>query len=127
MNNDVETTTRHVVEQLFRHGKDGSIDGIFTLLDENVVVHEPPFLPYGGRYQGRDSFLKLFALIMEKYFDDDKLEIDYIAVSGAHAVVIARAPGKHGEEVMLAEEMLVRDGKVVEVRVYMHQPPLVMP
>jgi ketosteroid isomerase-like protein len=124
MSNEIESHTRRIIEELFRCGKNGDIDGVFALLDENVVVHEPPFLPYGGTYRGRDAFLQLFALIQEKYFDDDKFVIDAIALTGSRAVVLGRAPGKQGEEVMLAEEMCVRDGKVVEVRIYMHSAPL---
>jgi uncharacterized protein len=119
----VSTDTRSIVEALYHCGKNGDLDGVFALLDENVVVHEPSFLPYGGSYKGRDSFLKLFSLIQEKYFDDSKLTIDYIAIDGPHAVVMARAPGWHGEEVVLAEEVLVRDGKIIEIKIYMHQAP----
>ena len=124
MNSDLDAQTRLIVEQLFHCGKAGDIDGVFALLDDNVVVHEPPFLVYAGSYKGRDNFLTLFALIIEKYFDDDKMEIDYIATNGNHAIVMASAPGKRGETVTLAEEIRVRNGKVVEIRIYMHQPPL---
>lgn len=124
MSKELAAETRRVVETLYQCGKSGDLPGVLALLDENIVVIEPPFLSYAGRYEGRDNFLKLFALIQEKYFDDDKMEIDYIATDGAHAVVMLRAPGKRGEEVTLAEELLVRDGRVVEVRIYMHQPPL---
>lgn len=117
--------TRQVVEDLFRCGKEGDIDRLMELLDENVVVFEPPFLPYGGKYEGRDGFIQLFTLIQEKYFDDSKMQVQYVAVEGPHAVVINHAPGYRGEEVVLAEEMLVRDGKVVEIRIYLHQAPAV--
>lgn len=124
MKDDVGAETRRIVETLYRCGKAGDLPGVLALLDENIVVIEPPFLCYAGRYEGRDNFFKLFALIQEKYFDDDKMEIDCITSDGPHAVVIMHAPGKSGEQVTLAEKLLVRDGKVVEVRIYMHQPPL---
>ena len=121
---DTAATTRRVVEELFECGKIADIEGIRALLDENVVVYEPPFLPYGGKYEGRDAFIELFALVQE-YFEDTKMTPQYIAVEGPHAVVINHIPGKRGEKVVLAEEMLVKGGKVVEVRIYVHQSPAV--
>ena len=121
----MSTETRSIIEKLYRCGKDGDLRGVLALLDEKVRVIEPSFLPYGGTYEGHDSFLKLFALIQEKYFDDSKLTIDYIAVEGPHALVMARAPGWKGEEVVLAEEVLVRNGRIVEIKIYMHQAPTI--
>ena len=121
---DTAATTRWVIEELFRRGKLADIEGIKELLDENIVVYEPPFLPYGGKYEGRDAFIGLFALVQE-YFEDTKMTPQYIAVEGPHAVVINHIPGKRGEKVVLAEEALVRGGKVVEMRIYVHQSPAV--
>lgn len=116
-------STRQVVEEMFRLGKLGDATGVLALLDEQIVVYEPPFLPYGGTYVGHDAFLKLFAMLQEQYFDDLRMQVQYIAVEGEHAIVINHVPGLCGETVILAEELLVRDEKIVEVRIYMHNPP----
>lgn len=126
--NEKETAaamTRRVVEDMFRLGKEGEIEKALALLDEKVEIYEPPFLPYGGKYVGRDGFVRLFSLIQEKYFDDLSMRVQYIAVEGEYAIAINHVPGLRGETVVLAEEMRVRDGKIIEIRIYLHQAPAV--
>ena len=87
-------------------------------LDENVVVHEPSFLPYGGIYKGVEGFQKIFAGIAP-YADIATMKLHRVVAEGERVFCVLEIPDKNtGKNLMLAEESIVRNGKIVEMRTF---------
>lgn len=115
-NTAVSAETRRIVESFY---KAGDMAGRFRLMDEKIVIHEPGFLPYGDDYHGHAGFTKLFGIVTE-YLEVARLVIDYFVVEGDRAIGVIRVPDKKGGEVVLAEESVVRNGKIVEMRIFFY-------
>jgi uncharacterized protein len=121
MTSDQGRETRRVVETLYRCGNSGDMAGALALVDDNVVLREPAFLPYGGTYKGIDGFIKAFSSVVDGYIDLPKLHVERLIVDGERAIGILRVPAFRGGEVTFAEEFLVRNGKIVEITLYFHE------
>ena len=121
MNNAATLTqaTRSVVEKLYAGAQQGDVAGLFALISADVVLREPPFLPYGGEYVGLDGFTKAIGFVMEQ-MDLTRLEVNHLVVDGERAFAVVRIPVRSGGTALLAEEWRVRDGKVTEVRIFFH-------
>ncbi|MBA3741455.1 nuclear transport factor 2 family protein [Sporichthya sp.] len=98
----------------------GDFATVLGLLAEDILVTEPSFLPYGGTYKGREAF-QAFAGDAMQHLDVAKMVVERIIADGDRVIAIlrVRALGT-GEDVVLAEESLVREGQIAEIRVYCH-------
>ena len=118
-------TTREVVTTLYDNLTAGNLEGFLACFDDQVEIHEPPCLPYGGVYRGIDGVKRLFSQASQ-YLDVGAFRIEAVVVDGDRAVgmlhTAARATGKPIE---VAEESIVRDGKIVRVRVYLFDPTMI--
>jgi len=111
--------TRRVVTEMYGAALGGDLAGFFTYIDPEVVTHEPPFLPYGGSYSGLDSLMELLGEQVIRHLDITQPKIDRIVADGDRAFTVIRLRCQAtGEETLLAEEAVVRAGKVVELRVF---------
>jgi ketosteroid isomerase-like protein len=87
-------------------------------VSDDVVVHEPPYLPYGGDYAGKEAFLALFGKVAAA-LDTRTITLESIIADGDKVMAFVRACTKPtGEIARLVEESTIRDGKVVDIRVY---------
>jgi uncharacterized protein len=124
MTTDMSLTeqNRAVVAALYDAGARGDVPGLLSHLAEDVVVHEPAFLPYGGDYVGRDAFLAMFGEI-GKYLDLSAISLEYLVADGERVIGVLRIPDRAtGEQTMLAEQSTLRDGEVVEMRIFYYDP-----
>ena len=112
--------TRRIVETLYACGKALDVPGALAMMHDDIVVHEPPFLPYGGPYKGHDGFVNLFTLMGKEYLNLAKISVGYLVVEGDKAFAVIRCPAHSGGNVMLAEESIVRGDKVASMRIYYH-------
>ncbi|HEY4410713.1 MAG TPA: nuclear transport factor 2 family protein [Acidimicrobiia bacterium] len=111
--------TRRVVTRMYDAAVGGDMAGFFACIDPEVVTHEPPFLPYGGSYLGIGALMDLLARDVSKHLDITQPKIDRIVVDGDRAFSVIRLRCQAtGDETLLAEEAVVRRGKVVELRVF---------
>ena len=111
--------TRRVVTEMYDAALGGDLAGFFERIDPDVVTHEPPFLPYGGSYSGRPALMQLLGDEVSRHLDIAHPKIDRIVVDGDRAFTVIRLRCQAtGEETLLAEEAVVRQGKVVELRVF---------
>jgi hypothetical protein len=116
----VTEQSRAIVAALYEAAKAGDVEGVLAVMDDEVVVHEPEFLPYGGTYQGKQGFLDLFTKIV-KVYDMTAVQYDYLVADGDKVIGILRMPDLNtGQDVLLAEQSIVRDGKVVDMRIFFH-------
>lgn len=112
--------TREIVEAMYEALSVGDWKGFTGMLGDEVVLSEPPFLPYGGIYRGA-SGLKRIAPQIGAALDMATLRIQRVVVEGDHAfAVLSVEVVTSGERLVVAEEVTVQDNKVTEWTVYVH-------
>ena len=110
-----------LVEELYAAVSNNQIQGLLDVLNPNLVVYEPTYLPYGGRTEGVTNFIELYSEII-KYIDIPSLTLDEVIAEGENVVGLVRANcALGGAEVKIVEHFTVRDGKVVEITLYFHE------
>jgi len=110
-----------LMERMYGAAIRGDFADVLSCLGEDLVVNEPPFLPYGRTYRGLDGFGELIANVTQ-VLDVSKMIVDRYVSQGDRVIGIIRMPDlRTGEHILLAEESLIRDGKVVEIWVYFHE------
>jgi hypothetical protein len=113
---------RAIVTALYAAGASGDVQGLMSHLADDVEVHEPEYLPYGGVYRGKEEFVGLLGKIVD-YMDVTKLTVHYLVADGARVIAVLGAPdAKTGQLNHFAEQSTLRDGKVVEMRLFYYDP-----
>jgi ketosteroid isomerase-like protein len=122
---------RQRLESLFATARAGDAQQAFGMLVDmcapDLVVHEPPFVPWGGDYHGREAFLELFAHIAQ-FTDPSSMEVVEMVAEGDRVIVLMsgsfRSADGQTAPVLLSEWYSFRDGRVVEIRpFYWDVPP----
>ena len=112
---------RAVVQAFYDAIIAGDTDGFVAVSAEDMIVHQPSFLPYGKSYHGRDTFVGLFDSFA-KYYDLTKIRCDYLVADGERVFGVIRVPVlANGKDVLFAEQVVVRDGLVAELRIFIHE------
>jgi ketosteroid isomerase-like protein len=113
--------TRAVVGEMYDAITRRDFAAVLGLMADDLVVSEPSYLPYGGEYRGLDQFQSLIGKAVQ-HLDVAKIEIDRVVVDGDRAIAILQIPTlAGGEHTVIAEESLVRHGKIAEMRIYFHE------
>jgi ketosteroid isomerase-like protein len=108
--------------RMYESAANADYDDVFACLSEDLVVNEPPFLPYGDVYHGHDGFRRLIGKVT-RVLDVSRMHVIRMVAEDDRTIGIIEMPDlATGEQILLAEESLIRDGKVVEINVYFHQP-----
>ncbi len=113
----VETVTA-----IYARARAGDWDGVEQLLSPDLVIHEPPSLPYGGEWRGRDALRRLFAKVMG-YWDAPGVEPISIVGDDTHVVALlrftmtSRATGETFTQ-PVAEVSTLAGGLVTEMRIH---------
>jgi ketosteroid isomerase-like protein len=111
---------RAIVEAMFAAANNGDIEGVFSCLSEDVAVIEPVFLPFGKAYHGKDEFLGL-AQVLPNYLDVSSITVHYLIADGDRvAACVGITDVATGEPTHFIEQFTLKDGKIVENRVFYH-------
>lgn len=118
------------LQDLFTAAFSGDLEvatkAIGDVLHPDVLVKEPPFLPWGGEHRGIEAFFQLFGQIASRTLLE-QFEVTDIFGSGDRCMVLYRVPFRTaGEPVWMdiCELYIFRDGKVVEFQpFYFDQVP----
>lgn len=117
--------TRRLVTKLYDRLLAGNLEGFLACLADDVEVHEPGCLPYGGVYRGNDGVSRLFPLVAQ-CLDVGAFRVDAIVADGDRAIGMLRTVVRStGQPIEVAEESIVRDGKIARVRVFVFDPTLI--
>lgn len=109
---------RAIVEAMFAAANSGDIDGVFSLLSEDVTIIEPQFMPFGKTYHGKDEFLGL-AQVLPNYLDVSSITVHYTIADGDRvAACVGITDVATGELTRFIEQFTIKDGKIVENRVF---------
>ncbi|MER5322964.1 nuclear transport factor 2 family protein [Streptosporangium roseum] len=111
---------RAIVEAMFAAANSGDVEGVFSYLSDDVAVIEPVFLPFGKAYHGKDEFLAL-AQILPNYLDVAKITVHYTIADGDRvAACVGIRDVATGELTQFIEQFTVKNGKIVENRIFYH-------
>ena len=114
-------TSREIVAALYAALTRGDIDATLSYVADDLVLREPAFLPYGDIYHGKAGMVAAVEKIT-KYLDVSRVETRYLVADGDRVFGVVSVPdSRSGEYVLLAEESLVRDGKVAEMTIFFHE------
>jgi ketosteroid isomerase-like protein len=115
-------STRATIEAFYAAGAALDMAAFFGLLDEDVVVLEPDCLPYGGTYRGVAQVAELMERLAQ-HLDPSTVKLHELLVDGQKAVAtITIGARRDGAELMASEHYQVRDGKIVELRIFFFDP-----
>ena len=96
----------------------GDLEKFFSCLDKDIVIVEPSFLPYGGRYEGLTTFQALLPKLGQ-YLDVSSVKLESVVADGDIVVGFVRLKAtKDGSDVRIAERTVVRNGKITEIKVF---------
>ncbi len=107
----------------------GDWAGVMDITHPDYVVHEPPELPFGGDWKGRDALIRLFPHVWS-YWDDvvvDRLGIlsdeNYFCLQ-LRMTMTSKFTGNR-ISTSLAETTRCVDGLMVEYTIHYHDTALV--
>jgi uncharacterized protein len=101
----------------------GDIAAFLSALHQDVRLHEPDFLPYGGLYEGPESFLAGIGAA-GSVLDVAKAELLNASADETRTVLLMAVPLlSTGECMHITEHWSVEDGLVTDVRVFWFEHP----
>jgi uncharacterized protein len=117
------TSALAVVREFVAYLSEGDELAARELLSDDITVHEPESLPYGGDHTGKDAFFKLREAVGEVWEKCGEIERRELDCGAEHAVVIVRFPVKVRAsntefELRISEAYTVRGGRITEMELY---------
>jgi ketosteroid isomerase-like protein len=112
---------------LYTHLQKGEWDAVAACMADDFVIHEPPSLPYGGEWRGKDALQRLYAHVMA-YWADPKVEWIDLLGGEAHSVALlhfsmtSRATGERFSQHVTEVTQFDAAGKIAEMRIHYFDP-----
>lgn len=117
-----EPSAGELIRLIFTHSGRAEWERLEPHFAEDMVIHEPKSLPYGGEWRGRDALHRLYAHVMH-FWDDPEVAVEAVTESENHAVAVlrftltARATGRR-IETHVTEVSRMENGKLAEMRIH---------
>lgn len=118
-----------VVAEMARRFQTGDVEGAYALFGDEVRIEQAPSLPHRGAHVGRSGMAEMAAAFGEHW--DRTITNPRIFGGGDHAVQLttqtwtSKATGRSATS-DIVELMTVRDGVVVEIRVFPQDTALLL-
>jgi ketosteroid isomerase-like protein len=117
------TTNLEITRTIYDAINAADLDTVLAHFSDDIVVHEPPGLSYGGTYSGKAGFSGLLGALGEHWdglqlVADDMLDADPCVIIRGRIVATIRSSGRAVEQPYL-ELLRFEDGKAVEAWVQM--------
>lgn len=124
---DGKVESTEVMHRLYEALASGDIPGLSARISPEVVVDEPPALPYGGVTRGRDNFLEsvlgtMAALAAIEISDYAVFEGATGAVGKVVGTLTARASGEKFPLTMIELHEEITGGETAKIDVYVKDP-----
>ena len=116
---DAQTeASRQKVLAMYTAAGSGDFATALACMADDIAVIEPPYLPYGGTYRGKAEFQQLLGRINE-YADLSAMKMESVVAEGERVLVSLQiGDRKTGKPLQLMEQSIVRDGKIVEMKIF---------
>lgn len=115
---------KQAVEAAYAAAASGDAAGFLGALAEDITVHEPPFLPFGGTHRGVEEVVAMMraaaATVAPEELTVESLVAEDDLVSANLTIGL-----RNGREVLVNETWRMRDGKAAELRVFWFDPSAV--
>ena len=116
---DTEEENLRIVKTMAANGILGRWDIVRQYVSDDLVMHVPPGLPFGGDYCGWDGYLRMFKEL-GAFFTDLKAAEAQLASCGNKVIVMSSFSGriaKNGKPISFPITAIweVKDGKVVDI------------
>ena len=122
----IEAESKRIISLMYEAAIKGDAAALGSLLAPDASFHEPPGLPYGGSYSGRDNLVALFGQVAA-YLDFSTIEIDYILADGENVVTSLRVRTRtRRTEIRFLEQAIVRNGRVMDLRIFPFDLPAIL-
>ena len=120
------TKNKQLLESLYERLLGGDLPGFLAGVDDDVVTHQSPLLPYGGVYKGKQALQSLLTERIFQLIDGSRIKMVAPLMAGDDRVIASfTVPARRtGELLNLLEQATVNNGKVVELRVFYFDPSL---
>ncbi len=96
-------------EELIRQGyaafADGDLDGVRSLLAEDIVWHNGGANQLGGTYSGREQVFDLFGQLMEVTDGTFRLDVHDILANDMHGIVLVTVHAERGGRTLAMNEV----------------------
>jgi uncharacterized protein len=116
----ITITTRTLVAGMYDAAVRGDFASVMACFTDELLVHEPASLSIAGTYRGPEAFAAVIAKLAET-MDFTRMRVARMTIEGERAVSILHIPDRTtGQDIVVAEESLLRDGKVAEIWIYYH-------
>jgi len=102
----------------------GNAGGFLGVLADDIEIHEPPCLPYGGVHRGQREVIA-FLQQAAPFVAPGKLQIERLVAEGDTVVALLTLGLRDGSDALVTEIWRLADGKAVELRVFWFDPTLV--
>jgi hypothetical protein len=110
---------RHAVTDFYAALRDGDV--ATAPVHDDLVIHEPAALPYGGTYYRLEQQRTVLFPRIAQVLDLSRLRLLDIVADDDEAVATLRVPVTGtGAELMLAEHHRLEGGRIKEVRVFVY-------
>lgn len=109
-----------LVKNAFALMTSGDREGFYDLFSDNCEVIQPPSLPFGGVYRGKEAIRFAFTRVLECWDQVETHKLKFFA-SGEDVVVHMVAGGVGPDSgksfwMEILELWRIRDGRIVEMR-----------
>ena len=117
-----EATNCDIVRKFYEFGLAGKLQELGDCLGDDFVAYEPPSLPYGGEYHGRQEFMRLLGVLYTTW-KDFSFEVVEIAEGGNMVAARVHANGRNavtgrGFSMPVMEVFRVEGGLIREMRLF---------
>lgn len=110
--------SKQKVLEMYTAAGGGDFAGAMACMADDITVTEPSYLPYGGIYRGKQEFQALLGRINE-YADLATITLLYVVAEDDKVfVALQMKDRKTGGLLQLVEQSIVRDGKIVEMKIF---------
>lgn len=113
--------TKAVLERFYAALMSWDEAELAEVVDENAELHQPPTLPYGKIYRGREELKAVWKNVIMPMADTSTAYVDNMIIDGEYAVVIAGAK-MSDKDTLACEEYHVLDGRIVRIRMFWFDP-----
>jgi ketosteroid isomerase-like protein len=115
-----------MLEIMYARLTSGDLAGFLEGLSDDVISHQSPLLPYGGVYKGKQAIATMLAERILPLLDGSKTKMIAPLMAADDRVISSWTVQAHrtGEVLRLLEHATIKNGKVVELRVFYFDPSL---